>query len=56
MWEWAYEIIDDKSKKVVLRDTGFESESEAEYFANIDARIADIKNYSLRTYRYSKSK
>lgn len=47
---WCFEVIDTKTNQVLMSDNGFDSESEAEYYAKIDARAAKLTNYYVRTY------
>lgn len=50
MSTWTFEVISKESQKVLIRDTGFVSESEAEYYANLDAKIQNVTNYYIRTF------
>ena len=47
---WAFEIIDKDTHQVLVTDKGFISESEAEYYAHLDIKLHNIKNYYLRTF------
>lgn len=47
---WAFEIIDKDTNQVLVTDKGFISESEAEYYASLDIKLHNIKNYYLRTF------
>lgn len=48
--DWAFEVIDNDTHKVLVSDKGYSSESEAEYYANIDIKIGHIKNCYIRTF------
>jgi len=49
MLYWAYEIRDNDTDTVLKTDTGFESESDAELQASMEAKADNIKNYYIRT-------
>jgi hypothetical protein len=46
---WAYEIHDRDTDNLLAFETGFESESEAEFQATMDAKVENIKNFYIRT-------
>lgn len=46
---WAYEIHDRDTDSLLAFETGFESESEAEFQATMDAKVENIKNFYIRT-------
>lgn len=46
---WSYEIRDNDSHKILRTDTGFESESDAEQQAKMEANAENIKNFYVRT-------
>lgn len=46
---WKYEIRDIDSDTLLKTETGFESESDAELQAKMDASLENIKNYYIRT-------
>ena len=46
---WSYEIRDNDSHKILRTDTGFESESDAEQQAKMEANTENIKNFYVRT-------
>lgn len=48
---WTYEIIDNDTKTVLKTDSGFESESDAELQASMEAKCDNIKNYHIRTFQ-----
>lgn len=47
---WCFEIIDKDTNEVLFTDRGYASESEAEYFANMDIRSYNFKNCYIRTF------
>ena len=49
MKSWAYEIHDKDSNDTLVTVSGFESESDAEQQATMDAQLHNIKNYYIRT-------
>lgn len=46
---WAYEIHDKDTDSLLVFETGFESESEAEFQATIDAKMKNMDNFYIRT-------
>lgn len=48
---WAYEICDKSSHTVLQTDRGFESESDAELQAAMEAKAENIKNFYVRTFQ-----
>lgn len=48
--DWAFEVIDNNTHKVLISDKGYSSESEAEYYANIDIKINHAENCYVRTF------
>ena len=46
---WSYEIRDKDSHRILRTDTGFESESDAEQQAKMEANAENIKNFYVRT-------
>ena len=50
MNSWAFEIIDKNTNSLLLTDSGYTSESEAEYYANMDVKLYNFTNYYIRTF------
>lgn len=46
---WAYEIHDRNTDSLLMFETGFESELEAEFQATIEVKTKHIDNYYIRT-------
>ena len=46
---WTYEMYDRQTGALLKSDTGFETESDAELQANMDAKADNVKNYYIRT-------
>lgn len=49
MSNWIYEILSNDTNAVIHSEPGFETESEAEFFANMYIKEHKVTNYSLRT-------
>ena len=49
MAQWKYEVIDSRTNEIVASDNGFISESEAEFFARMDADHMHLEHYYVRT-------
>lgn len=49
---WRYEVYDKDSHELMFEDSGFLSESEAEYNARLDADARKYYNYYIRTISY----
>lgn len=47
---WSFEIIDKKTNEVLLTDYGYASESEAEFYANMDIKLHNLSNCYVRTF------
>ena len=48
---WKYEIRDKDSDRLIVEDTGFDSETDAEMQGVIAAEGFHIQNYCVRTLR-----
>ena len=48
---WTYEIRDNDTGLLLKTDGGFESESDAEMQAQLEAKASNIKNYHTRTFQ-----
>lgn len=46
---WSYEIRDMETHALLKKDTGFETEEDAELQGQMDAKVDNIKNYYVRT-------
>lgn len=46
---WMYMLIGKDTGTELLRNTGFETEADAEEQANMDAKARNIKNYRIMT-------
>ncbi len=51
---WRYEVYDRKSHKLLISNTGFHSEAEAEYNSRLDADHAGIVNYYVKVIEDTK--
>lgn len=49
MREWRYQIYDLDSGELLLEDSGFECEADAEEQAAMDAKLKGIKNFGIIT-------
>lgn len=47
---WCFEVIDKETHQVLISDKGFVSESEAEYYARMDIKMKNLKDYYIRTF------
>jgi len=46
---WRYEVYNRNTHELMFSDTGFSSESEAEYYARMEADARKAYNYYIRT-------
>lgn len=46
---WKYEIRSNEDDSLLLEDFGFETESEAELQASMEAKVQNLKGYIIRT-------
>ena len=46
---WSYELRDVATHELLKKDSGFETESDAELQGNMEAKAENIKNYFVRT-------
>ena len=51
MRTWSYEIRDMETGNVLKTDFGFETESDAELQAVMEAKADNIKGYYIRTFQ-----
>ena len=51
MRTWSYEIRDIDSDAVLRVDSGYETESDAELQAQMEAKADNIKHYYIRTFQ-----
>ena len=49
--DWAYEMLDKSSHTILRTDRGFDSESDAELQAAMEAKAENIKNFYVRTFQ-----
>lgn len=51
---WSFEIIEYGTDKVLYCDSGYTSESEAEYYARLDIKSHNFTNCYVRTFPSNK--
>ena len=51
MRTWSYEIRDNTTDEILKTDFGFETESDAELQAMMEAKADNIKGYYIRTFQ-----